>query len=204
MRSYQKIGGTLILFGTAQFLLLFHIAEELYPGYSTSLNAISDLGATCGSGSCVIIQPSSTIFNSTVFILGLTLFISSYCLYRSIGKRVFSVLFGLAGIGAMGVGLFTETTGSLHTIVSAITFLFGGLSAIMSYQIMKSSLRYFSVMMGVTTLSALILYSYKTYLGLGLGGMERMIAFPVLFWGLAFAGFLLTQTSDAKGPSVAT
>ncbi|MHB2036593.1 MAG: DUF998 domain-containing protein, partial [Nitrososphaerales archaeon] len=109
---------------------------------------------------------------------------------------------GLAGIGAMGVGIFPETTGSLHVLVSLITFLFGGLATVLSYQILKSTLRFFSVIMGVMTLGALILYSSKIYLGLGLGGMERMIAFPVLFWGLAFAGFLLTQTPEAKHANI--
>ena len=202
MQSSQKIAGTLILLGIAQFLLLLHIAEELYQGYSTSKNAISDLGATCGSSGCIIVEPSSMIFNSSVFLLGLTLVTAAYYLFGSSKKRAFTACLGLAGIGAMGVGIFPETTGGLHVLVSLITFLFGGLAAVLSYQILKSTLRYFSVVMGVMTLGALILYSSKIYLGLGLGGMERMIAFPVLFWGLAFAGFLLTQIPEAKHANV--
>ena len=82
MQLNQKIGAALILFGTVQFLMLLHIAEALYSGYSTSQNAISDLGATCHSSVCTIVQPSSTIFNSSVFLLGLLLVLGSYCLYR--------------------------------------------------------------------------------------------------------------------------
>lgn len=193
MQPNKKIGATLILFGTAQFLLLLSIAEELYPGYSTSQNAISDLGATCRSSVCTIVQPSSDIFNFSVFLLGLLLVLGSYFLYRAGTSRLFCILLGVAGIGAMGVGVFPETTGSLHTLVSLITFLFGGITAIISYRVLSSSMRYFSVVMGVITLAALILYASKIYLGLGLGGMERMIAYPVLFWGLAFAGNLLAQ-----------
>ena len=183
--------------------MLLHIAEALYSGYSTSQNAISDLGATCHSSVCTIVQPSSTIFNSSVFLLGLLLVLGSYCLYRERYSRLFCIFLGLAGIGAMGVGLFPETTGSLHTLVSLITFLFGGLAAIYSFRFLPSILRHFSVVMGVITLIALVLYGSGVYLGLGLGGMERMIAYPVLFWGLAFAGCLLAQ-NQPKNPVIMT
>ena len=203
MQLNQRIGATLILFGTAQFLILLNIAESLYSGYSTSQNAISDLGATCHSSVCTIVQPSSTIFDSSVFLLGLLLVLGSYFLYRERYSRLFCIFLGLAGIGAMGVGLFPETTGSLHTLVSLITFLFGGLAAIYSFRFLPSILRHFSVVMGVITLVALVLYGSGVYLGLGLGGMERMIAYPVLFWGLAFAGCLLAQ-NQPKNPMVMT
>ncbi len=193
--SNRTIAGTLLLFGATQFLIFLNIAQELYPGYSVSINAISDLGATCNSSGCVIVQPSSTIFNSSIFVLGLTILVAAYFL-RASGKRLFCIFLGLAGIGAMGVGLFTETTGNLHVVVSFITFVFGGLAAITSFQLVKSSLRYFAIIMGVITLAALALFASGVYLGLGFGGMERMIAFPALFWGLAFAGSLISEKEE--------
>lgn len=169
------------------------LAETQYPsspGYSIANNAISDLGATCGNGVCAIYQPSAVIFNSSVFLLGVLLIIGAYFLNR--GKyRVLSILTVLSGIGAVGVGLFPENTGSLHVVVSLIVFLFGGLSAIASSNYSRLPLSFFSVILGLVTLLALVLYGSGIYLGLGLGGMERMIAYPALIWVTGFGAYLM-------------
>ena len=68
--SDRKTAGAILFAGALQFVIGFNFAEDLYPGYSVSMNYISDLGATC-DGTCNIVQPSSTIFNSSVTILGL-------------------------------------------------------------------------------------------------------------------------------------
>ncbi|MGI0091609.1 MAG: DUF998 domain-containing protein [Nitrososphaerales archaeon] len=174
-----------LLFGVLQSLLLMHTAEESYPGYSVSQNFISDLGVTCRDSACSIVQPSSTIFNSSIMVPGLTLMASSYLLYRQYSYGLFPGFLSIAGIGTVCVGLFPVSAGSVHLIVSAITFLFGGLATIASYRIVKSVLSYFSISLGLMTLVALIFYKSRLYLGLGAGGMERMIAFPVLFWCLS-------------------
>ena len=41
------------------------------------------------------------------------------------------------------------------------------------------------------TLVATVLYGTDTYLGLGQGGMERMVVYPVLIGGVAFGGYLM-------------
>jgi hypothetical protein len=33
-------------------------------------------------------------------------------------------------------------------------------------------------------------------LGLGMGGIERMIAYPILLWGLGFGGHLASQHQE--------
>jgi hypothetical protein len=47
--------------------------------------------------------------------------------------------------------------------------------------------------LGVIALAALVLLFYLPHydLGLGPGGMERMIAFPILVWALGFGGFMM-------------
>ena len=59
------------------------------------------------------------------------------------------------------------------------------------YKVAKAPLSYFSAAAGVITLLAIVLYGTDTYLGLGQGGMERMIVYPVLIGGLAFGGYLM-------------
>ena len=97
----------------------------------------------------------------------------------------------MAGIGAIGVGLFTEDAGVLHVIFSFMTFLFAGLSAITSYKLEKPPFSYFSVISGVAVLLALVFFASGTFLGLGKGGMERMIAYPALLWAVGFGGYLI-------------
>jgi len=76
--------------------------------------------------------------------------------------------------------------------VSFMVFFFGALSAISSYTIQKPPLNYFSVAMGVFSMAALALFASRQYLGLGYGGMERLIAYPTLLWGIAFGGHLIS------------
>jgi hypothetical membrane protein len=132
--SDRKIAGVLLFVGAVEFVFGLNLAEDLYPGYSVSTNYISDLGANCDA-TCNIVQPSSMIFNSSVFLLGLLVLVATFFIYRAYQTKLLTTLLGLAGIGAMGVGVFTETTPSMHWIVSLIAFLFGGLSAIASYKI---------------------------------------------------------------------
>ena len=56
---------------------------------------------------------------------------------------------------------------------------------------------YFSVILGFATLVALVLYMAEEYVGLGAGGMERMIVLPVLLWAVGFGGHMMA-TEDAR------
>jgi hypothetical membrane protein len=184
----RNIAGLLLFIGGVQCVLGIIIAEALYPGYSTSENWISDLG----------VGPSALIFNSSVFLLGVLGVAATYFIQRAFNSRVFSVLFAMASIGAIGVGLFTEEAMVLHIVFSLITFIFAGLSAVISYKLQKPPFSYLSVVLGVFTLLALVLTFSGTYLGLGPGGMERMIAYPALLWVVGFGGHLIGYSSDAS------
>ncbi len=58
----------------------------------------------------------------------------------------------------------------------------------------------FAILLGVVGLVALVLFTTGNDLGIGLGGMERMIAYPVLFWAMAFGGSLMAA-AEAPLPS---
>jgi len=64
-------------------------------------------------------------------------------------------------------------------------------SAIISYRITRRPLSYFSVALGVIALAALVLLFSYFDMGIGRGGMERMIVFPSLVWALGFGGFMM-------------
>jgi len=179
--DYGRLAGSVIFVGAVQFVLALIIAEALYPGYSVADNTISDLG----------VGPSAAIFNSSMLLLGASIVVAAYLIQRRFKSKPFFALLIITGVGAMGVGLFPENVRPLHTIASSTAFLFEGLSAIASFKLQKPPLSYLAVLLGLTTLAALALYGSGTYLGLGRGGMERMIAYPALLWGVGFGGHLI-------------
>jgi hypothetical membrane protein len=192
--SDGKLAGALIFVASAQFIVALIVAEAFYPGYSVAQNYISDLGATCRA-TCQIVQPTSTIFNSSVTLLGLLAIVASYFVQRGFRSPVLTLLVVMTGLGATGVGVFPETAGVIHQIVSLITFVFAGLSAIASYRLQKAPSSYFSILLGVMTLVALALYVSNVFLGLGPGGMERMVVYPALIWAVGFSASLMASST---------
>lgn len=196
--NYRHDAGISLFIGAGQFSFGMLIAELLYPGYSVSANYISDLGATCHNKTCVIYQPSAYIFNTSVFIFGFLALVASYFIWLEFQNRLNPLLVSLTGIGMIGVGLFPETAGIIHTVMSFITFFFGGLSAVVSYKLAKPLFSYLSLLMGSISLVALALFIFKIFLGFGPGGMERMIAYPLLLWAIGFGGNLMSSNCKSN------
>jgi hypothetical membrane protein len=177
-----KLAGSLIFAGAAQFLILLVVAESVYPDYSVSTNYISDLG----------VGVAAPIFNTSVLLLGVLVAASSVPLQRKFRWAPMTVTIVLTGVGAAGVGVFPETTGAIHGVFALVTFLFSGLSAILSTRIINGTpLKVYSALLGLATLLFLGLYVSHHYYGLGRGGMERLIVYPSLVWALGFAGSLM-------------
>ena len=122
--------GTLLFLGTGQFAFFLVLAEIYYPGYYVSANYVSDLGATCRSGVCRFVQPSSDIFDATIVLMGLLLLAVSYYLWNGSVSKALPLFEALAGIGAIGVGVFNESYGEVHLFFSALTFVAAGIQAI--------------------------------------------------------------------------
>ncbi len=190
--SNASKAGIAIFLGSAQFSICLVLAEILFPNYNVSTNYISDLGAFCPSVGPCVIEPSADVFNGSIIVLGLLILVGAYYLRLGFHSTPAAAIVAIAGIGAMGVGLFPETTGIWHSIFSLIVFLFAGLAAIVTSRYQKRPMSYFSIVLGVMTLAALVLFVAGEYLGLGAGGMERMVVFPVLIWSLAFGGHMMS------------
>lgn len=74
----------------------------------------------------------------------------------------------------------------MHEIVSDLEYIFTGLARLGAWKVVKKPFPY-PVIIGLLSPSALVLISAEYsglgeqfFLGLGLGGMERTIAYPVL------------------------
>jgi hypothetical membrane protein len=176
--------GFWFLIGGLEVLFLVHIAEFLYPGYSVSQNYISDLG--------VGPSPSIEIFTFATILFGLMMAIGAFLL-RVIYKR--SLLWPMvlvSGIGAVGVGIFNEHTADIHATFALLAFVLGNLAAAYSYTVVRRPFAVVFVILGIIGIVALILLISSNDLGIGTGGMERMVFYPGVFWAIAFGAFLLT------------
>jgi hypothetical membrane protein len=185
--SNRTRSGAIIFIGTAWFFIGIMVSEALYPGYQVT-QMISDLG----------VGSTAAIFNSAIFGFGLLLISAAYLLYTAATSRVFLVLLALTGIGAAGVGIFPETFPVPHAIGAFMIFVCGGLSAILGYRVFSGPWSWFSPVLGVITLVAVVLLGAGIYLGLGAGGMERMIAGPLIIWAIGTGAYLMAPEQGQK------
>jgi hypothetical membrane protein len=192
-KDYYLAAGIILLVSCIQFFLAVTIAETQYPSYSTSLNALSDLA---------LLEPSGTIFNLSIIILGIMGLASVYLILKSGGCRLFSVCLALSSVGAVGVGLFPIYTGAPHVMFAIMAFLFGSLAVIFSYRLgLNIPLVVVSLILGLISLVAIILFivvgsQNPLIVALGMGGAERLVAYPQLLYLIALGGYLASRGKD--------
>jgi len=193
-RFLAAAGVLLLLAGFIAFMGII-TAEALYPeGYSTSKNAISDLGATEPPDS-VIEKPSATVFNAAMIVTGLLVLGAAFCLERGFRRTAMAILTGLTGLGILGVGVFPGNHGNVHVLFALLIFSAGGLAAIVSRTVQNPPFSVVSTILGVISLGMLVLYMILgeggPLAGLGVGGVERWVAYPILAWTMSFGGYLM-------------
>jgi len=99
------------------------------------------------------------------------------------------LLYFLPPIGTIIVSIFPENTILvMHSLGALIAFVFGAVSAIYAYRFTKSPFRYFSILLGVISLFAIPLLGDSSLLGFG--GIERLVVYPYIIWGIAFGAYL--------------
>jgi len=194
---YLRIAGILAILAAVQWIIGVFIAQAYYPNYSITQNDLSDLGATCHNaiiptpGSCVIFQPSSIIWNTVLSLLGILTLASAYMIYRGLGNRIFSILIGLFGLGALVAGVVPENVDlTTHGLGALLSFATGAIAAITVYRVRleaPSYFRYLSMLLGLGSLAGLAIMlsvSFATLEGsvIGHGGDERIIVYPLLVW----------------------
>jgi hypothetical membrane protein len=192
--SDLRLGGGLLFIAGATILMGIITAEALYPGtFSTGANEISDLGGTRPPNS-VVLQPSATIFNLSMTLIGVLVIAGSWFVHRGFGRRSLTIPIAALGVGALGVGLFPGNTGTPHAIFAMVTFISGGIAALSAARLTSAPFRYLSLFLGAASLGTLVTY---LVLGdgspmalLGIGGVERWIVYPVVLWITAFGGYL--------------
>jgi hypothetical membrane protein len=130
--------------------------------------------------------------NASFILLGLIILVGGAQIHkvfpRGRTRIVGLALLGLAGTGIIAVGLFPEDVNiTYHRLGAAAHFVLGNLGmAVLGVAMMQDrrrpTLAVFSMVSGLVGLLATALFISEHYLGLGIGGMERLAAYPLPLW----------------------
>lgn len=189
--------GLLLLVLAAQFMTVIMLAASIAPGYDFNEAAISDLG---------VIRETSLLFNISLVAVGVLNVFGGYMLYRANGGVGRLVAFGLAGIGAIGAGLFPLGTSDLHSLFALFAFLCFNIEAIACGVHLTGPMRLISVLAGMVGLAFVVVMiigdsgSGAAFGPIGHGGTERMIVYPPMLWMLVYGGYLMgARSTDPTG-----
>jgi hypothetical membrane protein len=188
VRITRRAGSMLLASGII-FTILNTVAESVYPGYSVRVDALSDLGAL--GHSTAFLWDGQLFICSILSLSGMVLLVFRSSLSEYLQDRPVQILYLLPSIGSLIVSLFPENTIlAVHTLGAFVTFVFGAITAIYAYRFTKSPFRYFSLLLGLVSLVAIPLLADSSLIGFG--GMERLVVYPYVLWGVAFGAYLTT------------
>jgi len=199
--SHERVTPTLLagalLFGVgAAFLAVTMLAASIAPGYDFHGGAISDLG---------VIGETAMLFNLLLVAIGVLNIVGGYLYFRA-HRRVWLLgIYVLAGIGAIGAGVFPLSTGGLHSIFALLAFVFFNIEAIGTAAVVPGLLRWLALAAGAVGLVYVVMMvigdagNPAVFGAIGHGGTERMIAYPAMLWLMALGGHLMAGDPAAGG-----
>jgi hypothetical membrane protein len=198
-------GALLWIAGVTQFFVAMALVQLAWTRtYSLTQNYISDLGNTgCGGyAGRYVCSPLYYVFNDSIVVLGVLLLIGAVWIRSAFPSRPTAklglLLLCLAGVGAIGVGLFPENVDNpVHSASALLAFVGGALAVLLLAAAVGRRSRWpgfftYSLLLGGVSLGSWVLVALVSlHVGgldstLGPGGIERLIGFPVLLWGLVF------------------
>jgi hypothetical membrane protein len=184
----RRLAGLCFLTLAAQFMTVIMLGAAMVPGYDFRGGAISDLG---------VVPETALMFNASLVVVGVFNLFGGYFFYRTHGARWLLAVFGIAGLGAIGAGVFPLDTGGLHGLSALLAFVFFNLQAIASATRLSGGMRVLAVLAGAVGLGFVVLMAVgdagtaAAFGPIGHGGTERMIVYPVMLWLVALGGYLL-------------
>jgi hypothetical membrane protein len=188
----QRLAGVVLFALAATFMTVIMLGASMAPGYDMGAAAISDLGVT---------PQTSLLFNATLILVGI-LNIVGGLLLLGLDRPVLLGLFTVAGVGAIGVGVFPLDTGAPHSMAALTAFLLFNLQAIGVATIVRGPMRAVSLLAGSAGLLFVVLMvigdsgNASAFGVIGHGATERMIVYPVMLWMLALGGYLMAAGED--------
>ncbi|MEU6765107.1 DUF998 domain-containing protein [Streptomyces sp. NPDC046853] len=211
-----RIGYAAWIAGVVQFFVVHGIVESAWAKpYSWARYNISDLGnAHCAlqadPESRYVCSPEHGLMNGAFVVLGALLVVgvalTGAGLWRRGGSATAArLLLAAGGMGFILAGLFPADVNENQHVLGALLIMglgnIGLCLAGLGYSgAVPRPLRRATSLLGVVALVALGLFLSRHYLGLGMGGMERVAAFPLLVWALAAGVLGLTRQAGPTRP----
>lgn len=197
-----RIGYAAWMVGVVQFIVIHGIAQSAWarPSYSWARNNISDLGnAHCAlqtdPESRYVCSPEHDLMNVSFVALGVLLVVGAALAGGLLWRRgrtatLARLLLAAAGVGFTLAGLApADVNENLHVLGALLIMAAGNIGLVLAgfglAEHIPAPLRWGTSLLGATAIVALGLFLSQHYLGLGMGGMERVAAFPLLLWVLA-------------------
>jgi hypothetical membrane protein len=204
-----RSGALLLAVASAQFVAVMIVVQQRYAHYSLTANYISDLGGAS--------SPWALLFDVSVILLGALAILALLLVWSAFDERPIR-LWGLllllvAGAGAIGVGVFPETShllgGHAHFVASGVAFVGAVLGLVVLSFGMEDPHRWrfsrpYTLVSGLVSGAATVLLLLGYYLGLGAGGMERLVVAPVLLWMIVEGTHIALLHRFAPGLAVPT
>jgi hypothetical membrane protein len=154
-----------------------------------------------------VLPETAVLFNATLVLVGV-LNIAAALLLFGPGSRgghgVVLAVFVVAGVGAIGAGVFPLDTGAPHSLSALAAFLAFNLQALGAVRVVRGPMRAISVLAGAAGLVFVVLMvvgdggNAAAFGPIGHGGTERMIVYPAMLWMLAFGGYLMASGDAAS------
>ena len=191
-----RLAGVSLVAAAALFMFVIMLGASMAPEYDMNTAAISDLG---------VFEETALLFNVTLVIVGVLIIVGGLLLQRVHAKAWITALFVVAGIGAVGAGIFPLDSGGPHGLFALVAFLAFNLQAIAVATLVRGPMRVLSVLAGAVGLVFVVLMAIgdggnsAAFGAIGHGGTERMIVYPVMVWMLAFGGYLLAPRDGRAG-----
>lgn len=211
-----RLGAWSLALGSLQFFIAMAVEQALRPGYlavGPGSNTISDLGVNIDGWGY------AWIFDGSIIVLGALAIAGIIAIYpilpRSSLSYPASYVLAMGCVGAIGVGLFTEQStwmgGHAHDYFSVWTFAWANFGLFLMGLAMWGDSRWgryalLTTFLGILSTIALGFYIQNiltngAFFGLGEGGLERVVAFPVLLWAI-LVGVVILRRASLEGRSL--
>lgn len=198
---YPLIGPTFWILSVQYFITQWLVAQAWQPPYSWRFKTISDLGNTvCGMyADRFVCSPYAAWMNASFIVLGAAMIAGAGLIYQEFRQTRLSAVgfsaMAIAGAGTIMVGLFPENQpGPWHELGASLPFVIGNIGlVILGFALpLGRKIKWYTLLSGVIALIALALFAIQLYGNLGIGGLERVLAYPQTVWLIVF-GIYMTR-----------
>lgn len=176
-----------------------------HPPYSWATGNISDLGnVTCGLWDTTrpryVCSPWHGVMNAGFLLTAALLAVGSVALLRG---RLARVLLLLGALGYAFAGLYpADVNENAHFLAALLIVVVGNVGLILAAFVLPDPrpwMRDWTLLMGGIAMTATALFFAQAGLGIGVGGMEHVAAFPLHVWATVVGLQTLVSSSAVSG-----